>query len=268
VKISTFFLSVLITTQIAILPIKSEAVPIYFSPDMIGGGGTLNAKMPLEKLGTVNIPRGRFKIKGKWAEVSTVEEFQFDHDVVLSGPVINTQHHLENNKLEITGLAYFCRGPWLSYLSPAFYQETVSTNTGEFVGQIISVENDTVQIILNSGRYQNIPLYSVTDIDSPRSFRFRLAGILPGATLPGEPYEAESNNLSITPADRRFRLTALSRDLGREGDGDLSKSKLIAIGTAISSIEVLQMAPLIVLGLCFNHIKANALKTEAPFLTP
>lgn len=261
-KISTFFLSILLALQIAIAPIRSEAVPIYFSPDIVGSGGTLNAKMPLEKLGTVAVPRGRFKIKGNWAEVSTVEEFQFDHDLVLSGPVINTQHHLEDNKLEITGLAYFCRGPWLSYLTPPFFQETISTNTDEFVGQIISVNNDTVQIFLNSGQYRKIALSSVKNIDSPRSFRFRLAGVLPGPTLSGQAYEAESNEISITPTDRKFRLTALSRDLGRQGDGDLSKNKLIAIGTAISSIEVLQMAPFLVLGLCFSQLKRNGLSAE------
>jgi len=261
-KISTFFISSLLAAQIAILPIESKAVPIYFSPNIVGGGGTVTAKMRLEKLGSVSVPHGRFKIKGNWAEVSTVEEFQFDHDIVLSGPVINTQHRLQDNKIEITGLAYFCQGPWLSYLTPAIFRETISTTSGGLIGQIVSVDNDAVQIRLNSGQYQKIALSSITDIDSPRSFRFRLAGVLPGETLPGQPYEVESNDLSITQADRQFRLTALSRDLGRQGDGDLSKGKLITIGTVISSLEIGQMAPFLVLGLCFNHIKANALRAE------
>jgi hypothetical protein len=265
-RISKFIVSGLLAAQVTFLPMASEAFPINFSPDIFGNGGLLTAKMPLEKLGSIEIPRGRFKVKGNWAEVSTVEEFEFDHHTVLSGPVINTQQKLERNKFEISGLACFCKGDWLAYLSPLMPEETIRTTTGELSGQIVSTENDLVTFRTNTGQYQKIPLSAIKDVDSPRCFRFEIAGTLPDGIQEGEDYEAEVNKLNLVQVNRQFRLTALNRALQKQGDGDLSKSKLIAIGTLINTVEIGQTAPLLVLGLLFNHIKANALKTEAPFI--
>ncbi len=263
-RILTLVLSILIA-QIAFLP--AQAFPINFSPNLTGNSGQLTARMPLEKLGSINIPHGRFKIKGNWAEVSTVEEFQFDHHAVLSGPVINTQQTLDRNKFEITGLAYFCKGDWLAYLSTVVFQETISTDTDEFTGHIVSVEDDSVVFRNTSGLYQKIPISSIRDIDSPHSFRFSLAGDLPDGIRGKEAYEAEANNVNLVQANRQFRLTALSRAVkNQEGDGDLSKGKLIAIGTLINTIEIGQMTPFLVLGLLYPHLRTNGLKTEAPFL--
>src|SRR5277367_417266 len=170
-RILAFVLSILLA-QIAFL--SSQAFPINFSPNIAGNGGQLTARMPLEKLGSINIPQGRFKIKGNWAEVSTVEEFQFDHYTVLSGPVINTQQTLARNKFQITGLVYFCKGDWLPYLSTLVFQETISTDTDEFIGEIVSVDDDVVVFRNTSGLYQKIAISSIKDIDSPHSFRFRL----------------------------------------------------------------------------------------------
>lgn len=260
-KILIIVLSIVLA-QIAFLPIKSQAFPINFSPNIIGSGGTLTAKMPLEKLGSIDIPRGRFKIKGNWAEVSTVEEFQFDHHVVLSGPVINTQQTLDRKKFEITGLAYFCKGDWLSYISTLILQETISTNTEEFTGQIISVDEDVILFRSTSGQYQKILLSSIKDIDSPKCFRFSLSGKLQDGVLGVGEYEAEANHVNLVQAHRQFRLVALRRVLQQNGDGDLSQGKLIAIGTLINTIQIGQMAPFLILGLSFDHIKANALKAE------
>lgn len=265
-RISTFILSVLLAAQIAFLPTESHAFPINFSPDIIGNGGLLSVKMPLQKLGSVNIPQGRFKIKGNWAEVSTAEEFQFDHYTVLSGPVINTQQTVERNKFEITGLAYFCKGDWLSYLSPLILQETISTNTDEFTGQVDSIDNDIVVFRLISGQYQKIPLSVIKNIDSPRSFRFRLTGNLPDGIQKGEAYEAEANKVNLVQVDRQFRLTALNGVVQKQGDGDLSTGKLITIGTVINTIEIGQMTPFLVLGLLYRHLRTNGLRAEAPFL--
>lgn len=267
-RVSTFVLSVLLAAQIAFLPEQSQAFSINFSPDIIGNSGLLSAKMPLEKLGSINIPGGRFKVKGNWAEVTTVEEFQFDHYTVLSGPVINTQQTLERNKFEITGLTYFYKGDWLAYLSPLVFQETISTNTDEFIGKVVSIDNDIVLFRSASGQYQKIPLSVIKDIDSPRSFRFKLAGNLPDGLQKGEAYEAEANKVNLMQADHQFRLTALSRNLQKQGDGDLSNGKLIAIGTLINTVEIGQMTPFLVLGLLYNQIRAKGLKAEAPFLTP
>ncbi len=261
-RISTFVLSIILAVRMAFLPAEAQAFAINFSPDIIGNGGLVTVKMPLEKLGGINIPGGRFKIKGSWAEVSTVEEFQFDHYTVLSGPVINTQQTLQRNKFEITGLAYFCKGDWLSYLSPLVFQEAISTNTDELIGQIVSVDNDLVFFRNISGQIKKIPLSTIRDIDSPRSFRFRLTGNVPDGVQKGEAYEAEADNASLTQAGHQFRLTALSRALQKQGDGDISNGKLIAIGTFINTVQIGQMAPFLVLGLLFDHIKANALQAE------
>ncbi len=267
-RILTFVLSIILA-QFVFLPTESQAFPITFSPNIIGNSGSLTAKMPLEKLGSINIPQGRFKIKGNWAEVSTVDEFQFDHYTVLSGPVINIQQTLDRNKFEIAGIVYFCKGDWLSYLSTLVFQETISTDTNEFIGQIVSVDNDLVLIRNTSGQYQKIPISIIKDIDSPHSFRFRLAGSLSDGVRAGETYEAEANNVSLIQTNRQFSLTALGRTLQKKhGDGDLSKSKLIAIGTLINTIEIGQMTPFLVLGLLYNHLHTNGLRTEAPFLTP
>jgi hypothetical protein len=267
-RISTFILSVLLAVQIGFLPTESQAFPINFSPDIVGDGGLLTAKMPLEKLGSINITGGRFKIKGNWAEVSTVEEFQFDHYTVLSGPVINTQQTLQRDKFEITGLTYFYKGDWLAYLSPLVFQEIISTNSDELIGNVVSIDNDIVLFRSASGQYQRIPLSVIKDIDSPRSFRFRLAGNLPDGVQKGVAYEAEANHVNLVQANHQFRLTALSSALKKQGDGDLSNGKLIAIGTLINTVEIGQMTPFLVLGLLYDHIRANGLKTEAPFLNP
>jgi hypothetical protein len=264
-RISTFVLSILFVAQIIFLPIESYAFPINFSPDTFGNGGLLSVKMPLEKLGSITLLQGRFKIKRNWAEVSTAQEFEFDHYTVLSGPVINTQQIWEGNKFEITGLAYFCNGDWLSYLSPLLLQETISTNTDELIGQVDSIDNDIVLFRLASGRYKKIPLSTIKNIDSPRSFRFRLTGNLPDGIQKGEAYEAEANKVSLVQVDHQFHLTALNNALQKQGDGDLSNAKLITIGTIINTIEIGQMTPFLVLGLLYRHLRTNGLRAEAPF---
>ncbi len=266
-RILTFVLSILIA-QIVFLPAESQAFPINFSPNLVGNGGRLTARMPLEKLGSINIPQGRFKIKENWAEVSTVEEFQFDHYTVLSGPVINTQQTLDRNKFEITGIVYFCKGDWLSYLSTLVFQETISTDTNEFIGQIVSVNDDQILFHNASGQSQKIPISTIKDIDSPHSFRFKLAGNLPDGVQGGTPYEAEANNVNLVQTNRQFSLVALGRTLQRkQGDGDISKGKLIAIGTLIDTIEIGQMTPFLVLGLLYRHLHTNGLRAEAPFMS-
>ncbi len=261
-KVSRPHMSLLLAAFLAVLSVAAEAFPVAFSPDVNGTTGKVTAKIPLEKLGSVTIPRGRLKIRGGWAEVSTVQEFQFDHNVVLSGPVLNSQQKVSNGNLEISGLAYFSDGDWLPYLSTAAFEETVKTRGEELTGRILSMDRQEAVILLASGQKKEIPVAQIRDIHSPRAFRFVITGAAPEGVPPGQPYETEASRLSMLQTARQFRVTALRTDLRRRGDGDLTTGQLVAIGSLMSAIEIGQMVPFLVVPLQYNRLHQNAFQRE------
>jgi hypothetical protein len=266
-KVPKRIAAIILALLLASISTKAMAVPVRFNPDLSGEAGQVSVKMPLEKIGSVSVPRGRLRIKGNLAEVSTVEEFQFDHQVVLSGPVLNTRQHVEKGKLEITGTAYFSEGDWLTYLSPPVFDETLSTTSGDIHGKILSIDSETAVVRTESGQQEKIPVASINEIHSPRAFSFAISAVPPLAVPSGQPYETDATRVALTQTAHQFRAFALRSELRKNGDGDLTRGQLIAVGTAISAIEIGQMVPFIVVPLLYNHLSQEQQRREFAVLT-
>jgi hypothetical protein len=242
----------------------AQAATIDFTPDITGKSGTVRGKIPLEKLAGVDIPRGRVAFKGGLLEVTTVPEWQFDRSVVLSGPVLKTEARIEHGEAYIHGLAYLCDGDWVSYISPAIVRETLVTEKSELVGQVERIENGAIEFVELNGQRSQIPVAAVKAIYSPKAFSFDLQAPAPGA-VSGQAFQTEVNRIAIRPNSRVFRAAALRTELRKQSDGDLTTGQLVAIGTAISALQIGQMVPMLVYPLTSNHLwrQANSVQYQS-----
>lgn len=242
----------------------ARAATVEFTPDITGKSGTVRGKIPLEKLAGVDIPRGRVAFKGDQMEVTTVPEWQFDRTVVLSGPVLRAEARVERGDAYIHGFAYLGDGDWLSLISPAIVRETLVTDQSELVGQVSKIENGSVEFVELNGQRSQIPVAAVKAIYSPKAFYFDMQAPTPGAVA-GQAFQTEVNRIAIRPNSRLFRTAAIKTELRKQSDGDLTTGQLVAIGTAISALQIGQMVPMLVYPMTSNHLwrQANSVQYQS-----
>ncbi len=235
----------------------ARAATVEFAVDVTGKTGTVRGKVPLEKLAGVDIPRGRVSFKEGIATVTTIPEWQFDRQEVLSGPVLKVEGAVVAGKADIHGLVYFLNGDWLHYLSPASPRETIVTGSGELSGHVAGIAGNTVEFVENNGQRSQIAVSSITTIYSPRAFTFNMLAPAP-AVVSAQQFQSEVYNIRMRPTSRVFQMTALKSELCRAGDGDLSGRQLMAIGVTISAIQLGQMLPALIYPLTSPHLSRQA----------
>ncbi len=217
---------------------------MFFNPDsQSAASGSIDVVLPIDKLSSVPVPRGRIILNGNLAEVSMIPEWQFDRDIVLYGKVLDTRIVMAGKQPVARGVILFTDGAWIDYFDDHRQDEVVVTGKGSVTGRIAEVTN--TEITLEAGTTtQKIFLADVLDVRSPRVFTF----IIPTTPLqqpaPGQPFYSDARSITMTPTSRPFRIASLRRTVSKQmDDGDLSTAQLIGIGTALSLVEFGQLVP-------------------------
>lgn len=249
------FIAVFFALLLAVNPVA--AATVSFIPDGGSNSGAIDSFIPVDKIGTMPLPRGRVVFRGNVIEVTMIPEWQFDRQVVLRGPVLDTNITADGGQAVFRGTVFFNEGTWLPYFDSAKVVEDVRTKDSEFHGRITAISADTVTLAAKDGTLHQIPLRDIIDIESPRAYTFKLPVVSPTTINPAQPFQASSVSLSFNSSDRPIRAAALKSQLAK-GDGDWSTKKLVAIGTILSLVELGQLAPLLAVPLGSNGLRRTA----------
>jgi hypothetical protein len=235
--------SVLSVSQISAgLPALAES--ITFRPEDNTNGGAIVGRIPLDKFGTIPMPRGRVSFKNHFLEVSAIPEYQFDRQVVLSGPILKCACINTGSKVYLNGFAYFQSGDWLRYIDDSS-QDIVTTNSKVYVGQITALKNGGIEFTPEGGSAIDIPTADIRDISSPRVYNFSVPVSAYLNVPSGSPVNGDAKYLSLKASNQPIKLAAVKSDPLMAGDGDVSNRRLIATGLALTAASTAQFIPLI-----------------------
>jgi hypothetical protein len=224
--------------------IPATAATMYFSPDTKAGAtGAIDVVLPIDKMGTLPVPRGRIKINGNTAELSMIPEWQFDRDLVLYGTVLDTRIDNTGKQPYVRGVIIWTEGSWLDYFDDKKPDETVIANGVPIVGRITEITG-TDLAIESGGTTKRTPLSAVSEIQSPRVFSFAIPTTSLQPRVADQGYYSDARSLTMHATSKPFRLAALKRQVNRQmDDGDWSTAKLVGVGTVLSLVELSQLVP-------------------------
>lgn len=220
------------------------ALPVRFSPENNTNGGAINGKVPLEKLGNLALPRGRVNLKTHKIEVTAIPEFQFERQVILSGPILKCAAVNSGSITYINGIAYFDSGDWLKYVDDS-RADRIITDNQVYMGQITALKNGTIELTPKGAAPVDIPLASVRDISSPRAYNFSIpVKTSLSAPVSNVPVDGDAAYMSIKPSSQVITMASVRRDPLMASDGDWSNRKLIAVGVTMAAVQACQAIPL------------------------
>jgi hypothetical protein len=245
-------------------PLSAAAATMLFSPD--SGSpmtGAIDVVLPIDKMGNLPLPRGRIKIQGNTAELSMIPEWQFDRDIVLYGTVLDTRIISGGKQPIIRGVILWKDGAWLEYFDNPRDKEDVIANGRTVSGRITEVVGTSLEMDVN-GTPTSIPLSAVSDVNSGRVFEFEIPTTPLQQRVADQPFYADARSIAMRATARPFRVAQLRSTIVKSMDeGDWSTKRLVAIGTALSLIELAQLAPTIAVPLGLGPGYMNQLRTRS-----
>jgi len=247
IKLNTKTLRTILTAALAAVLLSGNgtialASNLRFTPQTNTNGGAIFGRVPLEKFGVLTLPRGRATFKSHSVEISAVAEYQFERQVVLSGPVLKCSCITNGAQSVVNGIAYFQDGDWLRYLDNAAVDK-ITTTTATYEGQITALKNGFVEITTGQ-LVTNVPTDQILSVTSPRAYNFSMV-VTPYLTAPaGEPLSGDTAVVSMRPTADVLSLSVVKRDPLMAGDGDISTKKLVVLGTFLTAAQLSQFIPM------------------------
>jgi hypothetical protein len=243
------FNKLLITLSVALVSstVPASAATMYFNPDQaqtaVNATGAIDVVLPLDKMGTLPVPRGRIKINGNAAELTMIPEWQFDRDQVLAGSVLDTKIDTTGKQPIVRGVLIWTDGSWIDYFDDHKPDETVVSNGASITGRITEVTPTDIAIE-SGGKVQRAPLTAISEIQSPRVFSFAIPTTPLQRRVADQPFYSDARSISMEATAKPFRLAALKRTIARQmDDGDWSTAKIVGVGTILSLVELSQLVP-------------------------
>jgi hypothetical protein len=225
---------------------QARAAAVSFTPQPNLNGGAIVGRIPISKFGKLELPRGRAYFKANIVEVTAIPEWQFDRELVLSGPILKCWSAIDGKNATINGIAYFQDGEWLKYIDENSPDKVLTVNE-VFTGQISAMKNGLLEVTSEAGTVHQIPIASVEQIISPRAYTFSVPVTAFLSVPQGEPISGDAATVALKPTNKVIALSAVKRDPLMKGDGDIGVSKLTALWAGLSSVEILQFLPLAIL---------------------
>jgi hypothetical protein len=237
-----FIICALISLAMATNASGVLAANLTFTPQSNTNGGAIYGRVPLSKFGMLQLPRGRASFKAHMVEISAVAEYQFERQIVLSGPIIKCSC-INNGKLSIVnGIAYFQDGDWLRYIDNSA-PDKITTLSTTYEGQITALKKGFVEITTGQ-LVTNVPTDQIVAVTSPRVYNFSMV-VTPYLSVPqGEPISGETPMVSMKPSADVISLSVVKHDPLMAGDGDVSTKKLVLLGTFLAAVQITQFIPM------------------------
>jgi hypothetical protein len=241
-KLFKLFTCLTIAFIVMVNPAAVLASNLQFVPQPATNGGAIYGRIPLTKLGKLELPRGRATFKSHTVEISAVAEYQFERQVVLSGPVLKCSCINNGKQAVVSGIAYFQDGDWLRYIDNS-EPDKITTYSTTYEGQITALKKGFVEITTGQ-LVTNVPTDQIIGVKSPRAFTFTMA-VSPYLSVPqGEPLSGETPSVAMMPSGNVLSLSVVKHDPLMAGDGDMSNKKLVVLGTALAAIQLTQLIPM------------------------
>jgi hypothetical protein len=235
------------TSSVVLLATPAMCAAVSFTPQTATNGGDVVGRIPIAKFGALELPRGRAYFKTNVLEVTAIPEYQFDRQIVLSGPILKCWSSSDGKVASINGIAYFQDGDWLKYVdenSP----DNIITAAKTYSGQITALKSGYLEVTPQGGTPQKVAVADIVQVVSPRAYTFSMpVTAFSATTKPGEAISGESSSVTIKPSSKVITLAAVKHEPLMKGDGDVSNTKLIALWASLTAVEAAQFIPLAIL---------------------
>lgn len=249
------------------------AAEVSFMPDEPGRAarpmqimpGSVAGVFPIEKLGTIPLPRGRLQLEGASANVTVVPEWRFERLSVLAGQVLDSHATVLNGGSLIQGVILFDRGDWINYFDDRSSPEEIETTKVRIIGHIQEIAASSLKVVGADGKTTSVPISDITRLKSSRAFQFTLrASTLQALPSNGLTYSAPVLTVALQPESGMPPSARALRALMRKlmDDGDLSTARLVAIGAAFDLAQLGQVAPAMIVPISSGRLASKMLQRQ------
>lgn len=152
------------------------ATPISVIPATSDKEASIQAKLDVDTVGMIKIPRGKVKLKGNKITVGAIPDWLFDRHTVLKGELIKSRiEKASSGKTVVRGLVYFDKGDWQKNLDNRRRRDNLVLDTGTIlVGNVRAINEDTVDFQLATGQLKRVKKTSIAKLVSKRAFFFSI----------------------------------------------------------------------------------------------
>src|SRR6516164_5570320 len=120
-------LALILSTLLALSPSAAIANTIDYIPPADSRGGELRGVFPLNKIGTLLLPRGLASFDDGELKILAVPRWLFDRNLVLKGAIVRAEVVSQQTNSVIGGLVFFYDGLWLSDLAKEDVPDVIDT---------------------------------------------------------------------------------------------------------------------------------------------
>lgn len=220
---------------------------ISFTPQPDTNGGAVVGRVPISRFGALELPRGRAYFKTNVLELTAIPEYQFDRQIVLSGPILKAWSSQDAKTTSINGIAYFQDGDWLKYVDENSPDKVITAND-TFSGHITSLKKGFLEVTPDGGTPVKIAIADIVQVISPRAYTFSMPiSAFTASGKAGEPINGDSTAVVLRPSSKVITMAAVKHEPLMKGDGDVSKTKLIALWAGLTAVEAAQFVPLAIM---------------------
>jgi hypothetical protein len=225
----------------------ANAATMYFAPDSpTSVSGSIDVVLPVDKMGTLPVPRGRIQINGNSADLTMIPEWMFDRQHVLQGTVLDTRIDNTGKQPIMRGVIIWTEGPWIEYFDDRKPDEEVVANGITTVGRVSEITPTDIAVE-SGGTVKRTPLAAVTEIRSSRVYNFAIPTTSLQQPSGTQQFYTDARSIAMVASAKPFRLPVLKSSIQRQMDtGEWSTKKCIAVGSLLSLVELSQLVPVMV----------------------
>jgi hypothetical protein len=252
---SMILLALILSTLLALAPSAALASSIDYVAPTSGNRGELRGDLPLNRIGTLLLPRGLASFTDGELKILAVPRWLFDRNLVLKGAIIRAELVSQPSSSIIGGLVYFYDGLWLSNLAKDDESDVIDTMSDtEKRGRIVSRTDASFVLRRQDGSSETIAFSDIKTIRSPRAFTFNIV-TAPVSSPPNSSMRFDTNQIVLSQTRAQHRLLAMKQaslpasNLSGTEPG-ISKR---AIATFVAFDIMSIIAPAIVAPLVLNH---------------
>lgn len=249
-------LALILSTLLVLAPNAAIANTIDYIPPTDSGRGELRGELPLNKIGTLLLPRGLVAFDDGELKILAVPRWLFDRNLVLKGAIVRAEIVSQPTSSIIGGLVFFYDGLWLSDLAKDDVPDVIDTmGDAQIRGRITARTDASFVVRHRNGTTEKVAFADIKTIRSPRAFTFNI--VAPPLQLSPSPasIKLEANQILFAQTRTQHNLLAMkqaSLPISRlPGTERGISNKAIATFVAFDVMSII--APAIVAPLVLQH---------------
>ena len=179
--------------------VAALAATVSYTPGATATTGSIDAEIPVTKVGKLLIPDGMAIIKDTTIDVMGTPSGAASKQNLLSGVVVKVEVTATGKTGKLSGLAYFRQGPGLAAIDDPNAEELIDTTDGGVVaGHIVSINRDEVEIEERNGNRRRIAMANIKAFHTPRGFGFVIP-VAATAAIGAGSFTATATKMTMSP---------------------------------------------------------------------